>query len=240
LKVHVSLYYTASGSGSHLLNVFLLENHILTTHADYTNGTQYNYDNKHVLRQLITGQWGDAVTSTSQDERFFNTYTYTVPNDFVIDNCELAVFVTDADHYEVHQGIHVPVTCSNPVAFTVNVSHASSSSATDGGAQVNITSSGNYETYWDLTTPQTGNTLSNVGPGTYTVTVIDQTTGCAKSEDVTVAVSTGMASEAAAGALQVYPNPFTETAIVRFEHPANGAYQLEILDPHRQSGAALR
>ena len=40
-----------------------------------------NYNHQHMLRHLLTGQWGDDITNTTTGSFFTNTYTYTIPND---------------------------------------------------------------------------------------------------------------------------------------------------------------
>ena len=53
-----------------------------------------------MLRHLLTGQWGDDITSTTTGSLFQNTYTYTIPSDlngvvYDLFNLEVAVFVSE-------------------------------------------------------------------------------------------------------------------------------------------------
>jgi hypothetical protein len=103
LNVEVSLYFTEA-IPSCQLHVALLENHVFGYQADYTNGTQTNYDHKHILRDLLTGQWGTAVTPAGQGTTYTTSFSTIVSNDFNIDNCDLAVYVTE-NNYEVYTGV---------------------------------------------------------------------------------------------------------------------------------------
>lgn len=104
LTVNVELYYTNNSDvPTNYINVALVENHIIGWQtAGGTNGTNTStYDHMHVLRHLLTGQWGDAVTTTTKGTLIQRTYTYTVPTSYInvacnINNCDIAVFVTES------------------------------------------------------------------------------------------------------------------------------------------------
>jgi len=115
LTIEVEAYYTSnSATSTNFLNVVLLQDSIL---GPQTGGTTYNPDNyvgglyshNHVLRHMITGQWGDQISTTTAGSLFSNTYTYTVPADINglpvdIANCHIAVFITETQQ-EVLTGI---------------------------------------------------------------------------------------------------------------------------------------
>ena len=107
LTVEVELYYTDnSPSGTNYINVAFLQNHVYA----YQNGGGSNYDHKHILRYLITGQWGDTVTSTTQGSLVSRTYNYTVPDEYngivcEISNCEVTVFVSETQTGEIFTGV---------------------------------------------------------------------------------------------------------------------------------------
>jgi hypothetical protein len=104
LTVEVEAYYTGSGSGQNNINIALLQNNV--------EGYQYNasanpsqvlpngnYNHMHMLRDMVTGLSGDAITSTSQGSFFSKTYTYTIPQNFKaipfeLLDAEVLVFVT--------------------------------------------------------------------------------------------------------------------------------------------------
>jgi thiol-disulfide isomerase/thioredoxin len=107
LTVKVDLYYTSSETVPNNINVALLESGLFGKQSGGTPDPD-NYEQKHVLRHFITGQWGDAVPSdkTSTGSKYTKTYTYTVPTDYNgatippgggavnIANCEVVVFVS--------------------------------------------------------------------------------------------------------------------------------------------------
>ncbi len=107
LTVTVELYYTAaSATASNFINVALLQNNVIGPQTG--GGMGNNYVHKHMLRHLITGQWGEEIYTTSQGTLVTKTYTYTVPAEYnsvpcVVENCDIAVFVTET-HQEVING----------------------------------------------------------------------------------------------------------------------------------------
>lgn len=106
LSVTVEAYYTGSSPvNTNKLNVALMQNNVEgpQTGASYNptailpNG---NYNHQHMLRHMLTGQWGIDIINTSSGSFFTNTYTYTIPNDlngvaFDLFNLEVAVFLTE-------------------------------------------------------------------------------------------------------------------------------------------------
>jgi Outer membrane protein Omp28/Secretion system C-terminal sorting domain len=107
LTVHVVAYYTdASAAGNDRLSVLVKENHIVGYQADYTNGTQPNYDHMAVLRDHITETWGEDIGSPLPGETVERTYTYTVPEEWVPGNCQVVAFVGEYQE-EVYQAREV-------------------------------------------------------------------------------------------------------------------------------------
>jgi hypothetical protein len=107
LTVSVELYYTANSvTTSNYINVALLQDSVI---GPQTNGGAGNfYNHMHMLRYLISGQWGDAVTTTTQGSLVTRTYNYTVPEAYnnipcVMEHCQVAVYVAQS-HQEVLSG----------------------------------------------------------------------------------------------------------------------------------------
>lgn len=100
LTVKVELYYTGnSATAKNFINVALLQNKVFGPQS--SGGAGNNYEHKHMLRHLITGQWGDTVYTTYAGTLYTKTYTYTIPESYnsvpcVVENCEVAVFVTES------------------------------------------------------------------------------------------------------------------------------------------------
>jgi thiol-disulfide isomerase/thioredoxin len=111
LTVNVELYYTAdSPEATNFINVALLQSNILGPQSGGNMGN--NYSHNHMLRDLITGQWGEEITTTSQGTFVEKTYTYTIPENFidvecVVEDCEIAVFVAETQQ-EIYSGVVVP------------------------------------------------------------------------------------------------------------------------------------
>lgn len=96
LTVQVELFYTADGAGAaDRITVLLLQDHIIGYQQDYVYGAQANYDHRHVLRAAITELWGDEVTTTSAGSFVERTYTFTVPEEWDIADCEVVAFVSE-------------------------------------------------------------------------------------------------------------------------------------------------
>ncbi len=127
LTVTVELYYTDdSPVSSNFINVAFLESGVLGPQTG--GGMGNNYEHNHIFRHLLTGQWGDEVTTTTQGASETRTYTYTVPEDFIIENCDVAAFVTEG-HQEVYTGIKV-IADGGTTMPIANVAFSSSSVST--------------------------------------------------------------------------------------------------------------
>jgi hypothetical protein len=85
LTVNAEVYYTGNSvNPNNYFNLALIQDSILgpqTSGAVWYPammvGTQYQHNK--VLRDLITGQWGDIIPSTTAGYTFAKTYTYTIP-----------------------------------------------------------------------------------------------------------------------------------------------------------------
>ncbi|MCX6269983.1 MAG: Omp28-related outer membrane protein [Bacteroidetes bacterium] len=105
LTITVELYYTSGDSvAENKLNVVFTENHVI----GYQSGGSNTYDHKHILREMITGQWGESITPTTLGTLITKSYVYTVPATYNIDNCDLSLFVTRGDNKHTHTGVVIP------------------------------------------------------------------------------------------------------------------------------------
>lgn len=86
MVVKVEAYYPGNGPGDfNLLNVALLQNNVL---GSQTGGSSYypenmvggQYRHNHILRDLLTGQWGDTIHHTEAGSLFKKEYAYVIPN----------------------------------------------------------------------------------------------------------------------------------------------------------------
>jgi len=110
LTVDVEAYYTdnsTSTSNTNKINVVLLQNNVEGPQSGMTaNPTAIlpngNYNHQHMFRHLLTGQWGDDITSITTGSVYQNTYSYTIPADlngvaYDLFNLEVAVFVSEGN-----------------------------------------------------------------------------------------------------------------------------------------------
>ncbi len=107
LIVEVEVYYTDdSPFSSNFLNVAILQNNILGPQTG--GGAGNNYNHKHMLRHLLTGQWGEEITQTSTGSLFSKTYAYELPEDYtdvdvILEDLDIVAFVSET-HQEVVSG----------------------------------------------------------------------------------------------------------------------------------------
>lgn len=135
LTIDVEAYYTADAeTGMNLLNVALLQDSIIGTQS----GSSYNpeqvtsdgqYIHMNMLRDLITGQWGDTIQVEEgvipAGTLFQKTYTYQIPT--IISNepvklthLNLVVFITK-DKQEIYTGSKCIPTVENIPPTGINV-----------------------------------------------------------------------------------------------------------------------
>jgi thiol-disulfide isomerase/thioredoxin len=108
LEIIVEAYYCMdSPKNENFLQIALLESHVFGYQSDYANGAHQDYDHKHILRYLITGQWGKKISTTSKGSLYVDTFYYTVPIEWNMDNCDIAAFITESKQ-EVYTGFVAP------------------------------------------------------------------------------------------------------------------------------------
>ena len=133
LNIRVQLYYTAQQSvTSNMLNVAILQDYVrgsqtgMASNPDQVVGNQYNH--MHMLRHLITGQWGETIEEITPGTLVEKNYTYVIPAklgspnaiDAVLENLAFVAFVAEG-HQEILTGIHVPITHLNITGYNAQV-----------------------------------------------------------------------------------------------------------------------
>lgn len=108
MTVQVKGYYTDnSAAETNMLNVAVLQNDVV---GPQSGGSNFNpsqvdangqYHHMHMLRHLITEQWGDEITSTTQGSEFAKTYTWEIPTaisgeNVVLTNLDVVVFMAES------------------------------------------------------------------------------------------------------------------------------------------------
>jgi len=131
LTIVVEAYYTGNATNStNMLNVALLQNDIL---GPQQGGSSFNptmmvgnqYKHMHMLRHLITGQWGDTIHQTTTGSFFTKTYTYTLPDhinnvNLKMEDIEVLVFVAEGKQ-EILSGSRANITHTNQPAINPRV-----------------------------------------------------------------------------------------------------------------------
>ena len=81
LTVHVEGYYTGdSPQSTNYLNIALMQNNTLGPQTGGGMGSDYNH--MHRLVHMVTGQWGEVISTTSTGSFIDETFTYTIPSDY--------------------------------------------------------------------------------------------------------------------------------------------------------------
>ncbi len=116
LEITVELYYTSDVSQNNKLNVVLLENGFVGYQGGSKGGDDYVHN--HILRDMITGQWGEVISETSQGSLVTKTYTYELTDrvDPLGSELQLAFFVTGADNKYIYTGTGIEVPGIEPNA----------------------------------------------------------------------------------------------------------------------------
>ncbi len=171
LIVHVEAYYTGdSPENTNLINVALLQNNTLGPQSGGGQGNNYNH--MHRLVHLLTGQWGETISSTTTGSLFDDTYTYTIPADYnnipvVLQDLEIVVFVTETQQTLVSGNGTYPSFSNLPLDNDTNlveVEDINDQCGLDFGPRVVIQNNGNNT----LTTVDFEYSVNGGTPGTYT------------------------------------------------------------------------
>ena len=111
MTVYVEVYYTGSSPNeTNLLNIAVMQNNIY----GYQNGGSSNYKHMHMLRHLLTGQWGVPITETSEGSFYSGTFSWEVPEairdvEVVLEDLDIGVFVSET-HQEIISSTHADIT----------------------------------------------------------------------------------------------------------------------------------
>lgn len=112
MTIDVEMYYTGTAPSFNMLNIVLMQNNIL---GPQTGGATFypqmvtsdgEYRHMHMLRDMITGQWGDSITNIVQGQVISRQYTYNIPtgvNGVPVElaDIEVAAFLTEGNQYIV-------------------------------------------------------------------------------------------------------------------------------------------
>jgi len=107
LVIEIEVYYTDdSPVPTNFLNVAILQNNIRGPQTG--GGAGNNYNHMHMLREMLTGQWGVEITETTTGSLFTKTIAYEIPEDYtgvdvVLEDLDIVAFVTET-HQEIESG----------------------------------------------------------------------------------------------------------------------------------------
>ena len=100
LTVHVEGYYTGdSPQSTNYLNIALMQNNTLGTQTGGGMGSDYNH--MHRLVHMLTGQWGEVISTTSTGSFIDETFTYTIPAEYneigvELSELEVVAFISES------------------------------------------------------------------------------------------------------------------------------------------------
>lgn len=125
LLVNVEVYYTGdSPEASNFLNVAILQSHVFGPQTG--GGAGNNYEHMHALRHLLTEQWGEEITTTSEGSLYTTTIAYQIPESYnnipvVLEDLDIVAFVTET-HQEIISGVTGTLTFEAANDYDVTVS----------------------------------------------------------------------------------------------------------------------
>lgn len=233
LTVDVEVYYTGDGSATNKLNVALLQNGIEGPQTGMSaNPSQVlpngNYEHNHMLRHLLTGQWGDEITTTTSGTLIQRQYTYTIPANlngiaYELGNLEIVAFLAEGNQ-EIITGAEGPISYIVPPGSTI----------VDLGAETSMQTPSNYCD--NTVTPQV--TITNVDTATVSSYVASYTLngGTPVTETVTTPLAGG-ATETV-----TFPNitlPAGENKIVYSVSLESGSSYIELVSGNNTAASQV-
>ncbi len=150
LTVVVETYYTSNAAAStHKLNVALTQDDVEGPQTGSTNNTAQvlpngNYNHNHMLRHLLTGQWGVDVATTTMGYFQADTFMYQLPNDINgigldITKLDVVVFLAEGQQ-NIITGNATAVNVTIPAGYTAgDLGLTSVSTAPTGYCTANFT-----------------------------------------------------------------------------------------------------
>lgn len=128
ITVDVEIHFTGTAPASVNLNVALMQNNLEGPQTgSAANPSQVlpngNYLHNHMLRHLLTGQWGEVISTTSMGTTVTRQYTYTIPADlngipYELGDLEVAGFVVEGQQ-EIISGANGPLTFTVPAGVNL-------------------------------------------------------------------------------------------------------------------------
>lgn len=151
LNITVQLYYTANeANATNKLNVAILQDNVIGSQSgasynpDQQVGSQYRH--MHMLRHLITGQWGEDITTTTAGSFVEKNYTYTIPAALgspnaiqaKLEDLQFVAFVAQGQQ-EILTGCHVEIENINMPALNPRLDRIAYNETLDCSNQAAVT-----------------------------------------------------------------------------------------------------
>ncbi len=245
LTVNVEIYYTDdSPESTNLLNVAILQDSILGPQTG--GGAGNNYNHMHMLRHLVTGQWGLEITPTTAGTLYQNTLTYTIPDDYndvevVLEHLEIAAYVTQT-HQELISGSRGTVSFSGgPDPLTADFVAEETQICVPSAAHFTSTCLGDpiqYQWTFEGGIPETSTAINpnvyyaEIGDYDVELVIYDGTTydTTFKTNYINVINCVGVDEEANRIALSVFPNPSQGVVKLNIEADLFNTAELKVID----------
>ena len=217
LVVDIEVYYTGTQTvTSNMLNIAIVQNGIL---GPQNGGASYNptaidpatglYTHNHMLRHMLTGQWGEIISTLTPGTLYSNQFTWVMPADIAgvtLDPTNIAVvaFVSEGNQ-EIISGTEVNPSLVFPNAYDAYLASAAANnnicSDTAKGIEVVIKNYGNLplttlDIIYDINggTPITFPWVGNLTPGqaaTVTLSNISYIASASNTVNISVANPNG-------------------------------------------------
>ncbi len=179
LALHIEVYYTGDAANpTNLLNVAMVQNNVIgpqiggsTYYPAMMVGSQYRH--MHMLRDMLTGQWGVSIPAT-QGTFFDTTIYYDIPMSITgtengnsstvqigdnLADLEFIVFVAEG-HQEILTGVKANVALEDPVMSSNVIVEHNSTCALEYQPVVTVTNN-TVKTIYGLTFDYDGQTITS-------------------------------------------------------------------------------
>lgn len=192
LTVNVEAYYTANSPVStNKLNVAFLQNNTKGPQTGGNAGTDYAH--QHRLISMLTGQWGENITTTTTGSLISRSYTYTIPaayNNIIAEmgDFEIVAFVTETQQNIVSGNgttptytglanndalikrvINIPSQCKNTVTPQIEIQNYGQNNITNLAINYDLNALGQQVYNWTGNLNTMGKTIVTLPEITYSV-----------------------------------------------------------------------
>ncbi len=107
VTITVEVYYTDNTFPmENTLNVVITESGVIGYQSGDAQGQQGNYTHNHIMRAMVTGQWGESFSHEGAGTKVVKEYVYTLPEAWDAENCNVAAYVSQGQA-EVYSGAEV-------------------------------------------------------------------------------------------------------------------------------------